>query len=414
MNIAAARSRRLLGIFFLGLFGLTGVLTAGGTTSADEPAQLAPASPAPPAASYDCGYGYLKVKGAKDTESVDYTIDITTPPAGEGSNWAVTITATPQPGYQFPPDTTTEWNFTGTVDCENDIVTPAAPAVTYDCAADELMIKGAKDTESVDYTIDITTPPAGEGSNWAVTITATPQPGYEFAPDVTAEWNFTGTVDCLTTTNPAAPSVTYDCATDELMIKGAKDNKSVDYTIDITRAPGGEGSNWAVTITATPQPGYQFPPDTITEWNFTGTVDCLMKVAPAAPSVTNDCATDELMIKGAKDNKSVDYTIDITQAPGGEGSNWAVTITATPQPGYEFAPDVTAEWNFTGIVDCAPTGGQATPTTSSPTTTAVQVAGTLPSTGTSSTALQLACAALVTLVGGLLLLTTRRLSPDSR
>jgi len=120
------------------------------------------------------------------------------------------------------------------------------------------------------------------------------------------------------------------------------------------------------------------------------------------------------VIKGAKDTNSVDYTVATTTPPAGEGSNWAVTITATPQPGYQFPPDAITEWNFTGTVDCAPTGGQGTPTTSSPTTTAVLVAGTLPSTGASSTAWQLACAALVTLIGGLLLSTTRRLSPEGR
>ncbi len=317
-------------------------------------------TPAAPSVTYDCAIDELVIIGADDTDTVDYTIDITTPPGGEGSNWAVTITATPQPGYQFPPDTTTEWNFTGTVDCLMK-VTPAAPSVTYDCAIDELVIIGADDTDSVDYTIAITQAPGGEGSNWAVTITATPQPGYQFPPDTTTEWNFTGTVDCDTTTTPAAPSVTYDCAIDELVIIGADDTDSVDYTIDITTPPGGEGSNWAVTITATPQPGYQFPPDTTTEWNFTGTVDCDTTTTPAAPSVTYDCAIDELVIIGADDTDSVDYTIDITTPPGGEGSNWAVTITATPQPGYQFPPDTTTEWNFTGTVDCDTTTTPAAP-----------------------------------------------------
>ncbi len=318
-------------------------------------------TPAAPAVTYDCVTDQLVINGADDTKSVDYTVKITQAPDGEGSTWAVKITAAPQPGYEFAPDATTTWTFTGTVDCKNGTVTPAAPAVTYDCVTDQLVINGADDTKSVDYTVKITQAPDGEGSTWAVKITAAPQPGYEFAPDATTTWTFTGTVDCLTTTNPAAPAVTYDCVTDQLVINGADDTKSVDYTVKITQAPDGEGSTWAVKITAAPQPGYEFAPDATTTWTFTGTVDCLTTTNPAAPAVTYDCVTDQLVINGADDTKSVDYTVKITQAPDGEGSTWAVKITAAPQPGYEFAPDATTTWTFTGTVDCLTTTNPAAP-----------------------------------------------------
>jgi hypothetical protein len=178
MNITAARSRRLIGIFLLTLFGLSGALTTGGLASGAQSAPLTAANPTPPAASYDCGYGSLKISGAKDTASVDYTVTIDQAPAGEGSTWAVTITAAPQPGHEFEPYATTEWTFTGTVDCLT-TANPAAPAVTYDCADDELVIKGTKDTKSVDYTV--TGPPPQRHPRrprfWSLERCRQPDPG---------------------------------------------------------------------------------------------------------------------------------------------------------------------------------------------------------------------------------------------
>ena len=162
-------------------------------------------------------------------------------------------------------------------------VTPDAPAVAYDCVTDQLKITGADDTDSVDYTITVNQAPDDEASTWDVTITASPQPGYEFTPDAVTKWHFTGTVDCLTAVTPGAPSVAYDCVTDRLKITGADDTDSVDYTVTVNQAPDGEASTWDVTITATPQPGYEFAPDAVTKWNFTGTVDCLGTVTPGTP-----------------------------------------------------------------------------------------------------------------------------------
>jgi hypothetical protein len=65
------------------------------------------------------------------------------------------------------------------------VTTPTAPTVSYDCVNDVVAIIGADDTATVDYTVTVVTPPAGEGSPWAITITAAPQPGVQFPPDAT-------------------------------------------------------------------------------------------------------------------------------------------------------------------------------------------------------------------------------------
>jgi hypothetical protein len=79
---------------------------------------------------------------------------------------------------------------------------------------------------------------------------------------------------CTKDTEPATPNASYDCVENQIVITGADDTNSVDYTVEIITAPNGEGTPWAVKITATPQPGYQFPDNTTTMWEFNGTVDC--------------------------------------------------------------------------------------------------------------------------------------------
>ena len=308
-------------------------------------------TPTAPTVSYDCVNDVVAIVGADDTATVDYTVTVVTPPAGEGTPWSITVTAAPQPGAQFPPGVTTTWNFSGVVDCLTP-TTPAAPTVTYGCVTDALVITGATDTASVDYTVAVVTAPAGEGSPWAVTVTAAPQPGFEFPPNTTTTWNFSGTVNCLGPVTPTAPAVTYSCVTDALAITGATDTASVDYTVAVVTAPAGEGSPWAVTVTAAPQPGFQFPPNVTTTWNFSGVVDCLTPTTPAVPTVIYSCVADTLTVVGADDTASVDYTVTLVTAPAGEGSTWAVTVTAAPQAGFEFPPNTTTTWNFSGTVNC--------------------------------------------------------------
>ncbi|MDW3212925.1 MAG: hypothetical protein R8G01_02930 [Ilumatobacteraceae bacterium] len=319
--------------------------------------------PIEPTVSYDCPNNTIVIIGADDTASIDYTITTTDPADGEGDTWAITITAEPRPGFEFPAYTTDEWTYSGTVDCD-DTVEPIEPTVSYDCPNNTIVIIGADDTASIDYTITTTDPADGEGDTWAITITATPQPGYEFPTDTTTHWDFTGTVDCLDTTTPTTPVASYDCPNNTIVIIGADDTASIDYTITTTDPADGEGDTWAITITATPQPGYEFPTDTTTHWDFTGTVDCLDTTTPTTPVASYDCPNNTIVIIGADDTASIDYTITTTDPADGEGDTWAITITATPRPGYEFPTDTTTHWDFTGTVDCLDTTTPTTPVAS--------------------------------------------------
>ncbi len=288
------------------------------------------------------------------TTSTTSTTPTTTPTTSTTSSTSTTTTTTPRVS-QNPPS--------------------PPPSVVFDCGADELVITGADDTAEVDFTITIKAPPAGAGSSWEVMITAAPQPGFEFPPDVNTAWNYNGTVraDCTSTPTttaaisppfqlpPGSDPVRFDCVRNELVITGADDTEQVDFIVTINTAPSGEGSNWDVTITAVPQPGLAFPTDATTEWNYTGTVDCappLILPGVGFPPVGNppvflDCADNELVVTGAADTDTVDYSVNVTSPPAGKGSRWAVTITAKPQPGVVFREGTTTEWNYTGTVDCS-------------------------------------------------------------
>jgi hypothetical protein len=150
---------------------------------------------------FDCASGRLVITGADDTNEVDFTETVNREPAGEGSFWDVTITAAPQPGFEFEPGATTVWNYTGTVDCygESGVVFPNAGSgrVRFDCAVDRLVIPGADDTQQIDFTVRINIEPAGEDSPWDVTVTARAQPGFRIAEGATTEWNYSGVVDCV-------------------------------------------------------------------------------------------------------------------------------------------------------------------------------------------------------------------------
>ena len=226
-----------------------------------------------------------------------------------------------------------------------------------------------------------------------------------------AEVSRPAATECPTT--PNTPAATYDCDTDTITIIGADDTDSVDYTTTINDPADGEGDTWSITITAQPQPGYEFPPDTTTTWTFTGTVDCLDTTTATAPAVV--CDNDALAIDAPVSDRYT-YTIDGDLSVP-EGAAYSITVTATPTEGYEFAPGAVSSWTFTGVVDCideeqaAGTSTTTTTTTTTPTgssgTATTTVASELPRTGSSSTSIFLAYASLLVLTGGMLQLVRR-------
>lgn len=213
--------------------------------------------------------------------------------------------------------------------------------------------------------------------------------------------------NCIT--EPGIPAASYDCATDTIAITGADDTASVDYTVTITDPATGEGDTWAVTITASPQPGYQFPPGTPTQWDFSGTVDCLVETTAAAPSLV--CENDQLAL-AAPTSDEYDYSVtgDLGAA---EGSAYSITVTATPADGYTFPSGVPTEWTFSGTVDCVDESQEPPPPTAS--TVAPGSSGTqpptpateLPKTGPTSTSSLLAYASILVLTGATLLRVRR-------
>jgi hypothetical protein len=337
--------------------------TTSTTTSTTEPP--VEVEPIVPTAAYDCDEGKIVIEDAEDTDGVDYTVVIDPEPAGEGSPWAVTITAAPKPGFVFPTGTVTEWEASGTVTCN--IRTPAKPSIEYDCDLEDFV--GADDTDDIDYTVKVDVAPDGYGSTWQITVTAAPQPRIEFPPNATTEWTFSGLTDCtlhLPVTGfenpPTSSPVVFDCGSGQLVITGADDTNEIDFTETVNREPAGEGSVWDVTITAAPRPGFEFEPGVTTVWNYTGTVECSGSIANSPAAIPDagsgrvrfDCAVDRLVIPGADDTRQIDYTVRIKTEPAGEDTPWDVTVTVRARPGFRIAEGATTEWNYSGVVDCVP------------------------------------------------------------
>ena len=264
MDFSWRRMRRLLGTFAVALVGLTTALTLGGAVSAHHP----------------------MLESQTDR------------PCGDDAPWTATVTS------QSDRDWNKDWSSRHRVDdgartawssLTDDQVPYVFQVGPFDATVTSTRVHvdarwyskyDGRQSASATRGITITRP-----DTWicetptTTTTTPTPgtpsEPGTPTTPTTTATTSHPGTP--TTPATPDAPAVSYDCDTDQLVITGADDSDTVDYTVTVDQAPTGEASTWTVTIEATPQPGYRFPPDATTDWTFTDTVDCFTTTPPPAP-----------------------------------------------------------------------------------------------------------------------------------
>ncbi|MCY4561728.1 MAG: BspA family leucine-rich repeat surface protein, partial [Flavobacteriaceae bacterium] len=258
-------------------------------------------------------------------EKVSYTI---TTNAGTGGTItenqsvkhgeSVSISATPSTGYQIS-------GWTGSCGSFTKSTNPATFTATKDCSI-------SVEFEKVSYTI---TTNAGTGGSItenqsvkhgeSVSITATPNTGYQIS-------GWTGSCGSFTkSTNPATFTATKDCSISVAFEK-------VSYNITTTAGTGGTITEnqsvkhgESVSITATPNTGYQ-----IESWG--GTCGTFEKTTnPARFNASKSCSISVTFEK-------VSYTITTTAGTGGTitGNQSAkheesVSITATPNTGYRIS-----------------------------------------------------------------------------
>jgi len=257
-------------------------------------------------------------------EKVSYTITTSAGTRGEITEKqsivhgeSVSITATPSTGYQVQ-----SWG--GTCGTFDKTANPATFTASKDCSISVAF-------EKVPYTV---TTNAGDGGSItenqsvkhgeSVSITATLDSGYQIS-------GWTGTCGTFSqSTNPASFTVTEDCTISVAFEK-------VSYTITTSAGTGGEITEKqsiehgeSVSITATPDTGYQ-----IQSWGGTcGTFD--KTTNPATFTGSKDCSISVAFEK-------VSYTITTSAGTGGEitekqsvEQGEQVSITATSDTGYQI------------------------------------------------------------------------------
>ena len=246
---------------------------------------------------------------------------ILTATAGEGGSVApssgsfnagtqVSITATPNSGYTFSgwSNGSSDNPVTVTLSSNTSITANFAliPVYTLSVSAEE---GGSVSSEGGDYQ---------QGTE--VTITATPDEGYEFSG-----WSDGNTEATRVITS--SEDLTLTASFTELIIS---------YTLTVTSTEGGsissEGGEYnegtEITITATPGEGYRF-----TGWSDGNTEESI--TITLSEDTTLEALFELIPI----------YTVTVTSTEGGsvssEGGEYEegteVTITATPDEGYEFS-----------------------------------------------------------------------------
>ena len=236
---------------------------------------------------------------------------------------SVTITATPALGYTFVNFTYGE-------------VTVTTPQFTIEHVMSNLDITAH--FEAIEYVVNVT---AGEGGevaiapagpyhyNDSVTITATPNAGYEFV-----RWTKGNEVFATTAVYTFIVTESMD------LLANFEANE---YTITVTATEGGEAAvtpagpysyNDQVTITATPAEGYQFV-------NWTNGTEVFATIAEYSFNVTESLE----LVANFELIPPTYYTVSVVIDPANGGTvtgagqvleGGSVTLTATPATGYNF------------------------------------------------------------------------------
>ena len=240
---------------------------------------------------------------------------------------SVTVTATPNAGYTF-----VSWT-------EDGFVVSVAPSFTFDVASDRTLV--ANFTQGTSYTISTSSTPSLGGSTsgggifasgTSVTVLASPNVGYAFA-----SWTQGGNVVS------SSASYTFNATADRLLVANFTVSGGGSRTITTSALPvaGGTTSgggtvadNASVTVTATPNAGY----------NFVNWTEASVQVSASASYTFNATANRTLVanfIAIAGGNRTIATVSDpvaggTTSGGGVFADGTSITVTAVPNAGYIF------------------------------------------------------------------------------
>jgi uncharacterized repeat protein (TIGR02543 family) len=240
-------------------------------------------------------------------------------PAGgtHGAGTIVTLTARPDPGFAFEGwsgDLTGSANPASlTMDSDKVVVASFAPS-----AALSVTISGAG-------TVDLSPLGGTYASGTVVTLTATPALGSVFEG-----WggDLSGTANPTTITMDADKNVTATFAERSFTLAVSSTGSG---SVALNPPGGSYGAGTTVTLTATPDPGFEF-----SSWggDLAGTGNPTTITMDADKRVTADFVAQSFTLSVSTSGSG---TLDLSPPGGTYEAGTPVTLTATPAPGFEFA-----------------------------------------------------------------------------
>jgi uncharacterized repeat protein (TIGR02543 family) len=260
----------------------------------------------------------------------------TTVGAGEFAQGAVvTVTATPNTGYTF-----TNWTNNGTI-------VSTSSSYQFTMAGNKALVANFTVVSASQFAVVLSSSPAAGGTTTgsgpynagsSVTVTATPNNGYTFT-----NWTENGNV--VSTSS----SYQFSLAANRTLIANFKVIAASQFAVILSSNPAAGGTTngsgpynaaSSVTVTATPNSGYNF-----VNWTENGTI---VSTSPTYTFVLN--ANRTLVANFAINSYTLALSANPTAggATSGAGSFNAgtpVTATATPNTGYTFV-----NWTDNGVV----------------------------------------------------------------
>ncbi len=239
----------------------------------------------------------------------------------------ITLTATPVDGYQFGAFTVTSGGQTVTLSANNTFTMPAGN-VTVSATFTAIGYSITLPTSITGGTVTASKSTASVGEE--ITLTATPSAGYNFGAFTVTSGGQTVTLSGNETFTMPAGDVTVSAtftAIDYLVSVAATTNGSVTAS-KTSNAHVGD----IITLTASPNDGYQFGAFTVTSNGQTVTVTDNSFTMPAGNVTVSATFTAVGYTVGVATMTHGSVTANKTTANVGE----EITLTATPNAGYTF------------------------------------------------------------------------------
>ena len=267
-----------------------------------------------------------------------YSVSLSSNPANSGTtsgagNYnagsSVSVTATPNSGYVF-----TNWTENGTVVSSN-------ASYTFTINANRTLVANFTQQTPSTYSVSLSSNPANSGTtsgsgNYnagsSVSLTATPNSGYVFT-------NWTENGNAVSSN----ASYTFTINANRTLVANFTQQTPSTYSVSLSSNPANSGTtsgagNYnagsSVSVTATPNSGYVF-----TSWTENGTA------VSSNASYTFTINANRTLVATFRQQAASAYSVSLSTNPANSGTtsgsgNYnagsSITVTATPNSGYEF------------------------------------------------------------------------------